>query len=215
MTLEQKQIAMKERNAGIIPYTQIVSRTIAKNGAQTVKTNDATSLRNCTQHPGADKYKSGQCGECMRQLRRRSYDINGASPRTKYGECRGQAERRGLAFELTFEEWQEIVSLPCVYALPGDSGHKIGIDRANNNEGYTYNNSRPCCMRHNGIKSNIFTFEQMLDLSHRYKVHCGDRNSGRKKQAVRAPDRDVRLFGEPETLLPEITTATQELSCAE
>jgi hypothetical protein len=69
------------------------------------------------------------------------------------------SKRRGIVFTLTVEEFSAIIQLDCVYCSDEPRSHDHwghvkynGIDRKNNDEGYTVLNSVPCCTRCNFIK---------------------------------------------------------------
>ena len=120
------------------------------------------------------------------ELRLRSAKYRKDNPtKVRYMHAMGSASQRGISFALTFEEWLEIVSKTCVYALPGDSGQRIGIDRIASNRGYEEGNCQPCCYQHNMVRLDVFTHSQMLDLVVRYAVHCGDKPRGRKHPVLR------------------------------
>lgn len=117
------------------------------------------------------------------ELRLKSAQYRKDNPiKVRYTHAMGSASQRGISFSLLFEEWLEIVSKPCTYALPGDSGQRIGIDRIDNSKGYEEGNCQPCCYKHNMVRLDVFTHAQMLDLVVRYAVHCGDKPKGRKHQ---------------------------------
>jgi hypothetical protein len=75
--------------------------------------------------------------------------------RTVYRDYyKGPARRRGIAFELTLEEFAALVALPCYYCgtppvnvcrAPHETLIYSGIDRRDNKAGYTRENSLPCC----------------------------------------------------------------------
>jgi hypothetical protein len=69
-----------------------------------------------------------------------------------------QAENRGLRFELSLEQFKQIVFQRCVFC--GETGYGRGIDRKNNFEGYIPGNCQACCARCNRFKSDEpeFTF---------------------------------------------------------
>lgn len=91
------------------------------------------------------------------------------------------SRNRGYSFKLSMEEFVALIYLNCFYcdAKPynkmtntGSSGKKIkfilyysGLDRKDNKKGYTLDNVVPCCKRCNRIKSDLFTYEEMLKLS--------------------------------------------------
>ncbi len=154
------------------------------------------TTRRCTKHnngEGADlpldtfyngRYHSW-CKECHKASRRRRYASGQAIPTLKdrYNNMRWQANKRGLTFDLTFKQWQDIISQSCAYGLSGPE-IRIGIDRKDNILGYTLTNSLPCCARHNEIKSDVFTYEQLIDICARYPdvARCGNSRAGRKRK---------------------------------
>ena len=95
---------------------------------------------------------------------------------------KSSARLRGIPFKLTLEQYSEIVSLPCAYANGDIDNLKISVDRKDNYVGYVYENCLPCCMKHNTIKSDVFTYEQMIDLVNRYDVKCSNLNVGAKRR---------------------------------
>lgn len=77
------------------------------------------------------------------------------------------ARNRGLSFELTQNQFREMVNSDCYYCgLPPSAVRKdgkqtahsafryTGIDRVNNKDGYTWDNSIPCCKQCNYGKRN-------------------------------------------------------------
>jgi len=56
---------------------------------------------------------------------------------------------KGLPFELSIEEFDNIMSLSCVYC---GSDSQITIDRIDSKEGYILDNCQPCCYKCNMMK---------------------------------------------------------------
>jgi len=140
----------------------------------------------CVLHPNALPYKSkgngNRCSECFRIQRRARFDAMGDSIGTRYANARWQASRREQDFDITIEQYSEIIARPCVYAIhPNDV--QSGIDRKDSGKGYTLENCQPCCPRHNLFKSDILTHEQALDAVKRYAIPCGTNGAGRKRKA--------------------------------
>jgi hypothetical protein len=95
----------------------------------------------------------------------RKYTIPGeASCRELFGAYRRNAEKRGLIFNLSLDEFKILTSKNCFYC--GDSPYQIqkqrwgtgdyiynGIDRVNNSLGYVALNCVPCCGKCNFMKS--------------------------------------------------------------
>lgn len=63
-----------------------------------------------------------------------------------------RANKRNLLFELTFEEFSELVIKECYYCHHKVDTEVNGIDRINNSLGYTLENSVPCCEICNRMK---------------------------------------------------------------
>jgi hypothetical protein len=68
-----------------------------------------------------------------------------------YTEYKKRARKKSLTFSLTKEMFNSIVLSDCYYCGANDVDG-IGIDRANNNNGYTVLNSVPCCSTCNYMK---------------------------------------------------------------
>lgn len=80
---------------------------------------------------------------------------------TKYG-----AGKKNNEFLLTKEQFKSIILLPCKYC--GEKIERRGIDRMDNNKGYTMENSAPCCKMCNYMKKN-YLVENFLQ--HIKKIH--------------------------------------------
>ena len=136
----------------------------------------------CPLHPEAIAYASDNANRCIvcRKLWRQAHpDV--PSLRGQYNAFKNQVtEHRRLVFGLTFEQYVKIISQPCVYAIQRESGIRIGIDQQMAGQGYTQDNSVPCCYRHNMMKSNIFTYDQAREIARVYGIRCGN-HPGRKK----------------------------------
>lgn len=74
----------------------------------------------------------------------------------KYKTYQKGASQRGLLFDLSVEEFGEIVRRPCTYCKAESStieGKLNGVDRVNNRMGYFSENVVPCCTMCNMGKS--------------------------------------------------------------
>jgi len=58
-----------------------------------------------------------------------------------------------------------VVDNECHYCGGSLSPSSHGLDRVNNNEGHTAANVVPCCKRCNSVKSDYFTYSEMMLLS--------------------------------------------------
>lgn len=81
---------------------------------------------------------------------------------TKYN-----AKQKNNEFLLTKQQFEKIVSKPCQYC--GEKIERRGIDRINNNKGYTIENSAPCCKMCNYMKKNYHLEEFLLHIEKIYK----------------------------------------------
>jgi len=94
-------------------------------------------------------------------------------------KCR--AEKYGRCFKLTFDEFIDMVALPCFYCGAVNSNLKVnksgsgdfahnGIDRVNSNMGYFKKNCVPCCKHCNAAKS-AMSQKKFLELVERIHEH--------------------------------------------
>ena len=72
----------------------------------------------------------------------------------RFSVMKAAAKRRGIIFDLDFSEYLPLTLLPCHYcgdSLPRRGG---GLDRVDNNKGYSVDNIVPCCQYCNQAKMN-------------------------------------------------------------
>lgn len=112
------------------------------------------------------------CGCLSKEVHSKALSKNKKTKTLEYGlsakkavyyRYKAGANKRGHSFELSLEEFLAICELPCTYCglppstatnLKGLNGQVVysGIDRVNNNLGYTKDNSVPCCSKCNFAK---------------------------------------------------------------
>lgn len=139
----------------------------------------------CPVHPKSTSFRGTKtCRECLSEYKRLVRERFGIPAKHTFLRDRAAAKRRGLPWELSFEQWLNIIQQPCVYggAQGGLSDLRRGVDRRDNTVGYTVENSQACCCRHNRFKSDILTHEQMLDASSRYGIACGNAAPRRRRK---------------------------------
>lgn len=116
-----------------------------------------------------------------------------ASYNKKFRQCKENAIRRQIKFELSFEQWKELVCKNCLYcgiepslwnmymdkdgqkrsgSVTKDGAIKAniyinGVDRADNSVGYVLGNCVPCCRTCNVMK---MTLSQKQFLEHIRKI---------------------------------------------
>ena len=84
--------------------------------------------------------------------RAREVLVMNASPFPQYKH--EAVHNRRIAFELTKQDYDAIVSRPCTYCGVWDKG-RIGIDRADSSAGYVLSNVVPCCPTCNFMKGSL------------------------------------------------------------
>ncbi len=81
--------------------------------------------------------------------------------KSKLYDYKKSAKKRNLIFELSDEEFFNIVKSPCHYCEYNDS--VIGVDRKNSNKGYIKTNVLPCCEQCNLMK-NDSSYDNFLSI---------------------------------------------------
>lgn len=100
-----------------------------------------------------------RCLNCKKILKSKVAKINKVKyqyhklPKYRYKTYKEGALRRGYSFDITLEEFTTFWNTTCHYC--NDPINGIGIDRKDNNIGYTYNNLISCCTQCNFMKHNI------------------------------------------------------------
>jgi hypothetical protein len=73
-----------------------------------------------------------------------------------FNHYKQRAERKGLPFELTVEEFNTFVNGTCYYCnKTNDVSHRNGVDRKDNTYGYTTDNCVACCGECNQMKADM------------------------------------------------------------
>ena len=100
--------------------------------------------------------RSSRCATCSKvfkskvsKLNRDKYQYH-KQPRYRYYDYKKKALQRNLAFDITFEEFQDYWNKPCHYC--NDLVDGIGIDRVDNEIGYVSGNTVSCCTTCNFMK---------------------------------------------------------------
>lgn len=143
---------------------------------QTVKVQARHVMRGATKSCGC--FRNEALGALNKKLRQKSYGW--ASFVMLYNQYRSTARKTGRLFELSQEEFRKLTQSCCNYcgAKPAQeicagygSYRYNGIDRQDNDLGYTTANSVSCCYRCNRAKatSTVQEFETWLDAACAYR----------------------------------------------
>ena len=108
----------------------------------------------------AQRYNKKHKDRVIEFQKKYSLSLNGV-----YRTYRHQAKRRNLPFEITLEDLESLITSDCKYC--GEKNGKIGIDRIDNDCGYTKQNVAPCCKTCNFMKKDM-TLEKFI--SHTKKI---------------------------------------------
>lgn len=102
--------------------------------------------------------KAKSCG-CLKREKKTAFGV--AARNYVFAKYRRQAKARGYAWELSSEQFDELTCQDCHYCglPPSNTTHRrqdpftySGIDRKNNDVGYTTDNVVPCCKTCNFLK---------------------------------------------------------------
>lgn len=82
----------------------------------------------------------------------------------RFNRAKNQAKQKGCSWEIPREEFYNLINNPCHYCGKPLNLYGCGLDRKNNEKIYSLSTVVPCCKICNTIKSNHFTYEQMLKI---------------------------------------------------
>lgn len=85
---------------------------------------------------------------------------------TSFLNYRSAAKTRGYDFELTEDQFNSIVNDDCIYCGAPKELTNIGIDRIDNEMGYTTSNCVPCCRHCNNRKQGTSLEEWAVRVLH-------------------------------------------------
>ena len=91
------------------------------------------------------------------ELALRQYRYGNRTQRGVYRHYKYGAKRRGIRFELSFEQFSGFWGKPCYYC--GAPIERIGLDRVENRKGYVRGNVVACCKFCNMAKSDLSVWE--------------------------------------------------------
>ncbi len=118
-------------------------------------------------------HKGTRCIDCQRKITRfyhlkyrsidpKAWDARKRNyPKNKYTVYERNAKLKRVFFDLTFDEFMTFWQKPCYYC--GAKIESIGLDRMDNDLGYTTDNIVPCCTTCNYLKKNLFDSDGFID----------------------------------------------------
>lgn len=134
-----------------------------------------------------DSHRSS-CKACVNEARRLRYAKFGPSDNDLFSTLRWRAQRHQVPFNLTLDQFREIIARPCAYGGGTRPALNVGVDRKDPGGPYMVENLVACCGRHNTIKSDLFTFESMQRIVREFEEAkaCGDqgRTGPRKARSI-------------------------------
>ncbi len=110
------------------------------------------------------KYCSDKCRhqafdktEKRKQYRKAYNHWRRTTVKGRYDHYKSSAKEKGLEFSISIEDFEDWLLTSCTYC--GFEG-VVGLDRIDNDKGYTQHNVVPCCSLCNKTRSNNFTREE-------------------------------------------------------
>ena len=109
-------------------------------------------------------------------LNKKEYGISSFNHKYRGYKARARIHKKNISFDLTKEEFRDIVLQPCHYcniesssvtmAKPTANGAFVsnGIDRVDSSKGYVKENCVPCCTRCNWMKGEMSYTEFFLHI---------------------------------------------------
>ncbi len=161
----------KYRNNCIQCHKKNTIKNTLKYKEQNINKQNTTEIKYC---PRCRQLKNGKdfslcmfrkdglydyCKECSKKKAK----IRSNTPKTRFGIYKRSAEKRKLSFKLSYKTFYTLVHSACKYCgKEMDSIYLHGIDRVNNNTGYTEKNCVSCCALCNNMKKTS-TLEMFLE----------------------------------------------------
>lgn len=102
------------------------------------------------------------CEDCRDMVHRQAVIKNNTSEYGRYYQYWYSAERRGVPFDITLDEFLSLWQKPCTYC--GGEIATIGLDRVNNSLGYSLDNVLPCCKVCNTMKMDTNLDEWLIHI---------------------------------------------------
>ena len=86
-------------------------------------------------------------------------------PQRRFNKLLTSAKKRGLEVKINKEEYKKLILGKRCYYCSGEVGEAgYGLDRLDNQLGYTLENAVPCCGQCNTLKSDVLTSKETQQL---------------------------------------------------
>lgn len=150
--LTERELTKINKSVSVVTYAEIMQKHETKEN-EIVKQEQVEVLK---------EQEVSRKGRSDKGRKRAVYDS--AVP-TKMRSYIGRANKKGISFTLSTEEFDSIISSRCVYC---GSSSKITIDRKDSSLGYNIDNCQPACYTCNMMK---YTHHEDSFLEHILKVY--------------------------------------------
>jgi hypothetical protein len=106
----------------------------------------------------------GSCRVCLNEWKRKNFLKSRRKPGSRWSFCKYQAKKFKFEFSIPFEEYSILIQQKCFYCddkigcVAKETGR--GLDRIDNNKGYTIDNVLPCCGDCNFHKQDTWTVQE-------------------------------------------------------
>lgn len=94
------------------------------------------------------------------EKRKIRYQLTKYKISNRFKNLKHAAKRRKIEFCLTLDQFKELTNLNCYYCNNEIKSTIAGLDRINNNKGYSIDNVLPCCKECNYIRGYKLTVEE-------------------------------------------------------
>lgn len=111
--------------------------------------------------PGCEKGHSGK-GFCQKHYRT-SVEVN-KRPGTRFTQSKYKAAKQGLEWSIGLEDYKNLIRQNCFYCDDAVSETGKGLDRIDNDKGYTLDNVLPCCGNCNYLRGYRLTVTEMQNV---------------------------------------------------
>lgn len=129
----------------------------------------------CLRSAARKNSKAVRLKQKQQRVHRSSTDTTTLELRARWSRKHASAKQRGLVFELTYLQWLQVVSQPCVFcgqapaprsarqSYQGDPIYCSSVDRISSSLGYILGNVQPTCDQCNIMKSEM-TNQSFINL---------------------------------------------------